>query len=210
MKVLVFDCESSFEHGIIRTMSLMKCEIGPNPVIHWVRKYIIADQYDYQMTDKNAQKFVRELLEDAQSDEEIKGSFYDCLCDIMRILKQNTSHVFMSFSIDNDIRFLYNTDHIQNTRYFKRHPYSYPEDIPIPIVCAQRILTERCPETNRKLTGDSSLNSYIQSLYQRQQTHRPVQDLLDLFDVLQMAWNLDQFEIPRTTYMYTKERMKTH
>ncbi len=73
-KVLLFDAESSMD-GIIRTMCLMKAEIGPNPIIHETRKYIVSDQYDFQMFFHPDQKdkFIHELVSDAIPDIEIKG-----------------------------------------------------------------------------------------------------------------------------------------
>lgn len=205
-KVLLFDAEASKDR-IIRTMCLMKAEIGPKPIIHETRKYIVSDQYDFQMffNPDQKDKFIHELVSDAIPDIEIKGTFYECINDMMSVVKRNTSHVFMSFCLDNDLDFLYKTDHIQTEKIFKRHPISFPEDFPIPQVCAYRILCERCPNTNRIRDGPSTkLDSYLQVLCSRPQTHLVVQDTLDLFDVLQRAWTLDRFDVPKTTYFYTK------
>lgn len=211
-KVLLFDVESSLD-GVIRCMCLMKAEIGPKPVIHETRKYIISDQYDFQMffNPENKSKFIHELVSDAPSNFEMKGTFYECITDIMAIVKRNTGHVFVTFCADNDFRFLHTTDTLQRDRFFPRHPLTFPEDFPIPINCAFRILSERCPKTNQRVScGTHTLNSYLSALCDRQQTHFVVQDTLDLYEVLQTAWTLDLFEFPRTTYMYTKAHSKTH
>lgn len=143
----------------------------------------------------------------------IDAPFNECIKHMMEKLRINHKHVFMSFAVDNDLRFLYTTDQAQDEKYFKRDPLTYPEDFPIPIVCAQRLLLERCPKTtkNQILTGGQrGLRDYLKALCDRDQHHLAIHDTIDLFDVLQAAYGLDRedFEIPRTTYMYTKERMK--
>ena len=194
-------------------MCIAKAEIGEKIVVHWIRKYYVKDQYDFQVffNPENAQKFIREIFGDHETDYEMAGSFNECIRDIFSHLRANKSHVFMSFSVDNDLRFLFETDHVQpeNERFFKRHPISYPEDFPIPIVCAQRLLAERCPNTNKLLTGQYRLEDYLQVLCHRQQTHLAVHDVIDLTCVLQKAWDIDHYEIPKTTYMYTKAQTKT-
>lgn len=212
VKVLLFDAEASSD-GIIRTMCLMKAEIGPKPIIHETRKYIISDQYDFQMffSPDKATKFVHELAHDAKASIEINGTFNECLTDMMTIVKRNTSHVFVSYCLRNDLHNMFKTDHIQKIKYFRRHPVSFPEDFPIPLVCAYRTLCERCPSTNVYLGSEPkrTLATYLHVLHNRQQTHFVVQDTLDLFDVLQRAWTIDQFVFPHTTYIYTADAPKT-
>ena len=212
MKVLLCDTEAS-KDGIIRTMCLMKAEIGPNPIIHETRKYIVSDQYDFQMffNPDQKDKFIHELVNDARPDLEIRGTFNECMNDMMMIVKRNTSHVFVSFCLRNDLDFMFKTDHLQSIKYFRRHPVSFPEDFPLSLVCAYRVLCERCPNTNVYLGGEPKrrLETYLRVLCNRQQTHFVVQDTLDLFDVLQRAWTFDHFQFPHTAYMYTEDSPKT-
>lgn len=207
VKLLSFDAEASMA-GAVRTFSLVKAEIGEKGLkIHESWKWIIPEQYDEQtvLTEgRQANKFMCEMFHDYPVTHEFKMSFSDSIRELWKILKRHTAHVFVSFCLDNDMANLFKTDRVQSEKFFTRDPLTYPEDVPIPMVCAYRLLGARCPNTNA-LIRDSGrrLEHYLQALFGpgRIQTHYPTRDTIDLLDVLQKAWHLDRFDVPKTTYL---------
>lgn len=180
------------------------------PVTTIVIRDIVTDPSVREMTD------VRHKLSGLVTDAADLGQSEILVMEFKEALEKflkDAGDAWLAHSIDNDIDFLVKTDQRLRTGLFPRDPKAYPNTCcrladwsKVAKVCTQQILTRRCPNFWKAYGGTSARLCHLAEFVGcSAQTHTPARDVLDLFQVLARAYELDQFQVEEgCSYMICK------
>lgn len=134
--------------------------------------------------------------------------------------KDRVPNPMISWSRDADLEFMWNLDqYLPGEKFFKCkpwiNPYACSDNVHwkkgIPQVCAQRLIVEMCHKfySDTRLLKTKESPSSLQQVMRRFkpeyfQLHYSDTDVDDMFEVLVYAYSVENFQIPKTTFMYAK------
>jgi hypothetical protein len=127
---------------------------------------------------------------------------------LIKFVNENTDGIFMSHSLDNDLRILFESAEVLGEKkLFKKDFLCRPEVgcylsgwDKLTLICTQRLFTTQCPKFDKEVAAtqpDTRLESYARNIYgpDYEQTHTSVADALDLMFVICKAFSKDKFKI---------------
>ena len=127
---------------------------------------------------------------------------------MLKFINQHTDGILMSHALDRDLQFLVDTaDILGEKKLFKKDFLARPESRcylsgwnKLTLVCSQRLLTTMCPKFDKMVGSPSqTLEAYAKFVFGESyiQAHTSVEDAIDLFVVMQRAFECDRFHIDR-------------
>ena len=173
--------------------------------------WVFLDIIDTEPSDASKKKYAMALLAALElpnvtirkitMDEHIRW-----LCET--VSKSSYKLPLLAHSMDRDIDFMY-----KSSSFFNGDPLKVPGNQrtswqKITKICTQRLLTS-CPITFRAANpegkwGSATLDTFVTKLLGRAQQHNAVSDVVDLVEVLKIAWALDQFKLPKENFLIVK------
>ena len=188
------DIECTYQHKLVYEIGVVSYCLGSNAHIMSTCKYLCTDVYARAVRDELTQKLAMSPV-----NADFEGTLKECLEDIERFaLKRSKTPVIIMHSLDNDMKHLARTFELMyGQKYFCPSIHFLPRVQNR--VCSQMLIQEYCHNfrmIRREL--QCSLDECLQRIGRNpgSLSHTSVQDCIDLYDVLQFAWQLDRYKIP--------------